>query len=125
MAKRLQENIPHSVILNQYSNPDNPLAHELTTGPEIIDSIVADYSAHSATSRKSSGKVDVVVIGAGTGGTITGVSRAIKKVHNPDCQIIGLDPVSLSWITISAVIYLKCHTERKCIGTPRFAQQDH
>jgi cystathionine beta-synthase len=83
------------VILNQYSNEDNPLAHEYTTGPEIIDAIVADYAAHSYGSRKSSGKVDAVIIGAGTGGTITGVSRAIKKVHNPDCLIVGVDPVSL------------------------------
>jgi cystathionine beta-synthase len=94
VAKRLQQSIPNSVILNQYSNEDNPLAHELTTGPEIIDAIVADYTAHSLNSRKSSGKVDAIVIGAGTGGTITGVSRAIKKVHNPDCHTIGVDPVS-------------------------------
>ncbi|PVG03128.1 pyridoxal phosphate-dependent enzyme, beta subunit [Serendipita vermifera] len=92
VAKRLQKSIPNSVILNQYSNEDNPLAHEYTTGPEIIDAIVADYAAHSYSSRKSSGKVDVVVMGAGTGGTITGVSRAIKKVHNPDCLIVGVDP---------------------------------
>lgn len=93
VAKRLEKAIPNSVILNQYSNVDNPLAHELTTGPEIIDAIVADYATHSANSRKSSGKVDAVVIGAGTGGTITGVSRAIKKIHNPECQVIGVDPV--------------------------------
>lgn len=94
VAKRLQQSIPNSIILNQYLNEDNPLAHELTTGPEIIDAIVADYTAHSLNSKKSSGKVDVVIIGAGTGGTITGVSRAIKKVHNPDCHIVGVDPVS-------------------------------
>ena len=91
VAKRLQQKIPNSVILNQYTNADNPLAHELTTGPEIIDAVVAD--ANSFNTRKSSGQVDVVVIGAGTGGTITGVSRAIKKAHNPDCVIVGVDPV--------------------------------
>lgn len=95
VAKRLHQAIPDSIILNQYSNEDNPLAHELTTGPEIIDAIVSDYSAHSYNPRKSSGKVDAVIIGAGTGGTITGVSKAIKKTHNPDCQIIGIDPVSV------------------------------
>ena len=94
MAKRLQHKIPNSVILNQYSNVDNPLAHELTTGPEIIDAIVAD--AHSFNTRKSSGKVDAIVVGAGTGGTITGISRAIKKAHNPECVVIGVDPVRRS-----------------------------
>jgi cystathionine beta-synthase len=87
----LQQRIPNSIILNQYSNVDNPLAHELTTGPEIIDAIVAD--AHSMSTRKSSGRVDAVVVGAGTGGTITGISRAIKKAHNPECVVVGVDPV--------------------------------
>lgn len=91
VAKRLQQKIPNSVILNQYSNMDNPLAHELTTGPEIIDAIVGD--AHSINTRKSSGQVDAIVIGAGTGGTITGISRAIKKAHNPECVVVGVDPV--------------------------------
>jgi cystathionine beta-synthase len=72
---------------------NNPLAHELTTGPEIIDAIVST----SPTSLKpSSGKVDVLVAGAGTGGTITGISRAIKKAHNKNCTVIGVDPVSYS-----------------------------
>lgn len=90
VAKRLQQRIPNSVILNQYTNADNPLAHELTTGPEIIDAIVAD--AHSFNTKKSSGKVDAIIMGAGTGGTITGVSRAIKKAHNPECVVVGIDP---------------------------------
>ena len=70
---------------------NNPLAHELTTGPEIIDAIVSTLSTPS---RPSSGKVDVLVAGAGTGGTVTGISRAIKKTHNKDCTVIGVDPVS-------------------------------
>ena len=70
---------------------NNPLAHELTTGPEIIDAIV---STPSTSSRPSSGKVDVLIAGAGTGGTVTGISRAIKKTHNKDCIVIGIDPVS-------------------------------
>ena len=70
---------------------NNPLAHELTTGVEIIDAVV---STPSTTLKPSSGKVDVVVAGAGTGGTITGISRAIKKTHNKDCTIVGVDPVS-------------------------------
>ena len=42
----------------------------------------------------SSGKVDVVVASAGTGGTISGVAKGIKKAHNPDCVVVGVDPVS-------------------------------
>lgn len=70
---------------------NNPLAHELTTGPEIIDAVV---STPSTPLKPSSGKVDAMVAGAGTGGTITGISRAIKKTHNKDCTIVAVDPVS-------------------------------
>ena len=70
---------------------NNPLAHELTTAPEIIDAVT---STPSKPARPSSGKVDVFVAGAGTGGTVTGVSRGIKKVHNPKCIIIATDPAS-------------------------------
>jgi cystathionine beta-synthase len=77
VAKRLKEVIPNSHILDQYSNPDNPLAHEQGTGREIID--------------QCGGKVDAVVLTAGTGGTITGVATVIKR-ELPQCQIIGVDP---------------------------------
>lgn len=117
VAKRLQQRIPNSVILNQYTNVDNPLAHELATGPEIIDSIVAD--AHSVGARKSSGKVDAIVVGAGTGGTITGVSRAIKKAHNPDCVVVGVDPVCCSFLRMTPA-YRKL-IERECSGVSRFS----
>jgi len=90
VAQRLQREIPHAVILDQYRNPNNPLAHEYTTGPEIIDSVV---STPSTSSRPSSMKVDAFVAGAGTGGTVTGISRALKKTHNPDCIVVGVDPV--------------------------------
>jgi len=89
VAQKLQREIPHSIILDQYRNVNNPLAHEYTTGPEIIDSVV---STPSNSSRLSSGKVDVMIAGAGTGGTVTGISRAIKKTHNKDCIIVGVDP---------------------------------
>ena len=69
---------------------NNPLAHEHTTGPEIIEDVVA---TPSTSSRPSSGKVDVFVAGAGTGGTVTGVSRALKKEHNPECVVVAIDPV--------------------------------
>lgn len=69
---------------------NNPLAHEYTTGPEIIASVISTPSTHT---RPSSMKVDAFVAGAGTGGTITGVSRALKKTHNADCIVVGIDPI--------------------------------
>lgn len=77
VARRLKEVIPNSHILDQYSNPDNPLAHEHGTGREIID--------------QCGGKLDAVVLTAGTGGTITGVATVVKR-ELPNCQIIGVDP---------------------------------
>ncbi|MCE9576477.1 MAG: cystathionine beta-synthase [Deltaproteobacteria bacterium] len=77
VAKRLREVIPNSHILDQYANPSNPLAHEEGTGREIID--------------QCGGKIDAIVMTAGTGGTITGVARAIKR-EIPSCQVIGVDP---------------------------------
>jgi cystathionine beta-synthase len=77
VANRLNEVIPNSHILDQYSNESNPLAHEEGTGVEILE--------------QCGGKVDAVVISAGTGGTITGVARYFKK-QSPETQIIGVDP---------------------------------
>jgi cystathionine beta-synthase len=77
VARRLKEVIPNSHILDQYSNPSNPAAHEEGTGREIID--------------QCGGRLDAVVMTAGTGGTITGVARAIKR-EVPKCKIIGVDP---------------------------------
>nr|GAT47337.1 predicted protein [Mycena chlorophos] len=88
VAKKLEKAIPGGIILDQYRNVNNPLAHELTTGPEIIEAVV---STPSTPERPSTRKVDVVICGAGTGGTVTGVSRAVKK-HNPDCVVVGVDP---------------------------------
>ncbi|KAJ3761295.1 tryptophan synthase beta subunit-like PLP-dependent enzyme [Lentinula raphanica] len=89
IARKLQKEIPHGIILDQYGNVNNPLAHELTTGPEIIEAV---QNTPSTSARLSTQKVDVVVCGAGTGGTITGISRAIKKTHNPKCIVVGVDP---------------------------------
>jgi cystathionine beta-synthase len=77
VAKRLREVLPNAHILDQYGNEDNPLAHELTTGREIID--------------QTGGKVDAFVCAAGTGGTITGVARVLKK-EVPGCVVVGVDP---------------------------------
>ncbi|KAI0793869.1 cystathionine beta-synthase [Fomes fomentarius] len=89
VAKRLQREIPGGIILDQYRNINNPLAHEFTTGPEIIEAVA---STPSTPAHPSSGKVDVLVAGAGTGGTITGLSRAVKKKHNKDCIVVAVDP---------------------------------
>ncbi|GJE91002.1 cystathionine beta-synthase [Phanerochaete sordida] len=89
VAQKLQSQIPGGIILDQYRNVNNPLAHELTTGPEIIESVTATPSTPE---KPSSGKVDVMIAGAGTGGTVTGISRAIKKTHNKDCVVVGVDP---------------------------------
>ncbi|KDQ10295.1 hypothetical protein BOTBODRAFT_116021 [Botryobasidium botryosum FD-172 SS1] len=89
VARKLQRLIPNGVILDQYRNPNNPLAHELTTGPEIIEAVT---STPSTPERPSSGKVDAFIAGAGTGGTLTGVSRALKKTHNKDCVVVAIDP---------------------------------
>ena len=77
VAKRLNEVIPNSHILDQYANMSNPLAHSEGTGLEIVE--------------QCGGRLDAVVVGAGTGGTITGIARAVKKAI-PDCQVIGVDP---------------------------------
>ncbi len=77
VARRLREVIPNSHVLDQYANPSNPLAHEEGTGLEII--------------AQTGGKFDAVVMTAGTGGTITGVARVIKR-EVPNAQIIGVDP---------------------------------
>ncbi|KAI0332753.1 cystathionine beta-synthase [Cubamyces sp. BRFM 1775] len=89
VAKRLEQEIPGGIILDQYRNVNNPLAHEYTTGPEIVEAVV---STPSSDEHPSSGKVDVLVAGAGTGGTITGISRAIKRKHNKHCIVVGVDP---------------------------------
>lgn len=78
VARRLQQELPNAHILDQYSNPNNPLVHEKETGQEILDDL--------------DGKVDMVVMGAGTGGSITGVARRIKR-DRPSAIIVGADPV--------------------------------
>src|SRR5678815_2733912 len=77
VALRLSREIPNSVFRNQYQNPANADAHYKTTGPEIWE--------------QTDGKVTHVVIGVGTGGTITGVARFLKE-KNPAIRIVGADP---------------------------------
>jgi cystathionine beta-synthase len=77
VADRLTEEIPGAFQPNQYFNEDNPAAHEATTGPEIW--------------RQTDGRITAFVAGVGTGGTITGVARYLKK-QNPDILVVGADP---------------------------------
>jgi cysteine synthase A len=83
-ADELAQSIPGAVILGQFTNPANPLAHEKTTGPEIWED--------------SEGAVDIFVAGVGTGGTVTGVGRALKK-RKPEVEIIGVEPAESPVLT--------------------------
>lgn len=77
-AKRLSEELPNAIMLNQYDNPANPAIHEQTTGPEIWND--------------TDGTVTHFIAGMGTGGTITGTARYLKR-QNPDLKVIAADPV--------------------------------
>jgi cystathionine beta-synthase len=77
-ARRIQAQTPNSVILEQYFNQKNPEAHYKTTGPEIWE--------------QTEGKLDYVVIGIGTGGTMSGAAKYLKE-KNPRIKAIGVDPI--------------------------------
>ena len=76
VAKKINNETPNSHILDQYANPSNPEVHFENTAQEILDQI----------------DVDMLVAGAGTGGTITGMAQKLKN-KNPKCIIVGVDPV--------------------------------
>lgn len=78
-AEALREEIPGAVILQQFENPANPAAHVATTGEEIW--------------RDTEGKVDIFVAGVGTGGTVSGIGKSLKR-HNPAIQIVAVEPES-------------------------------
>ena len=79
-AEELAASDPNKyVLLHQFKNPANPLIHEQTTGPEIWE--------------ETGGQVDIFVAGVGTGGTITGVSRYIKKTKGKAITSIAVEPV--------------------------------
>ena len=78
-ANRLKEETPGAVILGQFVNPANPDMHERTTGEEIW--------------QDTDGVVDIFVAGVGTGGTGSGVGRALKK-HNPNVKVVAVEPES-------------------------------
>ncbi|MBM3700615.1 MAG: cystathionine beta-synthase [Actinobacteria bacterium] len=77
VADRLAKEIPGSYRPNQFENHNNPLAHYITTGPEIWED--------------SQGRVEVFVAGMGTGGTISGTSKYLKE-KNPNIIVVGADP---------------------------------
>ena len=76
VAKKFARETPNAILANQYHNPDNPKTHEMTTGPELWE--------------QTDGKLTDVIIGIGTGGTISGVGRYLKS-KNPDIQVVGID----------------------------------
>ena len=78
VSERIVEETPNAILANQYHNPENPRSHYRTTGPEIWE--------------QTAGAVTDVIIGMGTGGTITGVGRYLKE-RNPKIRIVGVDPM--------------------------------
>ena len=78
-AEELQQSIQGSIIMSQFDNPANPEIHRLTTGEEIW--------------RDTDGKIDILVAGVGTGGTLSGSAQALKA-HNPEIKAIAVEPAN-------------------------------
>lgn len=78
-VKELEADIPNSFIPGQFTNPENPKVHFRTTGSEIYED--------------TDGKVDILVAGVGTGGTITGTGTYLKS-RNPDIKVVAVEPAS-------------------------------
>jgi cysteine synthase A len=83
-AERIASGIPNAIILGQFDNPANPRIHEQTTAHEIW--------------RDTDGTVDVVVAGIGTGGTATGIARALKR-EKSSVRVIGVEPSGSPFLT--------------------------
>lgn len=78
-AEELAAEIPGGFIAGQFENPSNARAHYVTTGPEIYEAL--------------DGKVDILVAGVGTGGTISGIGKYLKE-QNPGVQVVAVEPAS-------------------------------
>lgn len=86
VARRIVAETPGAYSPNQYANPANPEAHYLTTGPEIWD--------------QTDGRLGALVVGVGTGGTVTGAGQYLKEM-NPDILVIGADPEGSIYTALS------------------------
>ncbi len=84
-AKEIAESDPKYVLLQQFENPANPAIHEATTGPEIWED--------------TDGNIDILVSGVGTGGTITGISRYIKKARGKAIRSVAVEPAASPVLT--------------------------
>jgi cystathionine beta-synthase len=78
MAQTIAARTKGAIFINQFANPANPLSHEMSTGPELL--------------KQMGGDVDAIVVGVGSGGTLTGVGRFMKRA-SPNTQMILADPV--------------------------------
>lgn len=78
VAARIAEETPHAFYTRQHQSPDNAAAHEATTGPELWE--------------QTEGRIDVLVAGLGTGGTLAGAGRYLKA-QKPSLKLVGVDPV--------------------------------
>lgn len=78
VSEKIVEETPNAILANQYHNPENPRSHYESTGPEIWE--------------QTAGRVTDVIIGMGTGGTITGTARYLKE-KNPKIRVVGVDPI--------------------------------
>lgn len=83
-AERLKNEIAGSIILGQFTNPANPAVHKATTGQEIL--------------RDTDGRIDIFVAGVGTGGTVSGVAKALKEAI-ANVRIVAVEPASSAVIS--------------------------